>query len=284
MDTQKQMNFKLNLRPFLNCLDADDMYLEQVLKDSYLVPPAAPNQNYNLSDPKSVEMSSQHQALDVMEMVYKNKLRNGFFIEAGAADCEFSVSLPLEHNYGWTGVLVEMSPHFYEKCKKKGRKSYLLNSCVGVEKQAHFTQFNLFSSGVADKENKLSAMSGFNSYTNYDYTEGVLTVQCFNLESIIYAAGTEKVNLFVLDIEGYELAVLRSIRWDRVDIEVLSIETDLAGIMMKDSSPKMIQEFMENKGYTRFEHRNDPSKILAENQNTLFVRNDIVKKYNVVQL
>ena len=33
-------------------------------------------------------------------------MQNGFFVEAGAADCELSSSLPLEHNFGWTGRFV----------------------------------------------------------------------------------------------------------------------------------------------------------------------------------
>lgn len=48
-------------------------------------------------------MISQPQAVDVMEMVYKNMLYNGFFVEAGAANCEYSVSLPLEKYYNWSG-------------------------------------------------------------------------------------------------------------------------------------------------------------------------------------
>ena len=39
-----------------------------------------------------------------MEMVYKNNLTNGFFLEAGAQNCEWSVTLPLEANFGWTGM------------------------------------------------------------------------------------------------------------------------------------------------------------------------------------
>ena len=48
-------------------------------------------------------------------------IQNGFFVEAGAADCEFSVSLPLEANYGWTGILVEAVPGFFKHCKKVHR-------------------------------------------------------------------------------------------------------------------------------------------------------------------
>ena len=40
------------------------------------------------------------------------------------------------------------------------------------------------------------------------------------MESILNAVGQPTVNLFVLDIEGFELAVLKSINWEKVNIEV----------------------------------------------------------------
>ena len=60
-------------------------------------------------------------------------------------------------------------------------------------------------------------------------------MQCFPLYSLLLALGNPTVNLFVLDIEGFELAVLESIPWDKVDIEVLDVETDLAGLVQKGS-------------------------------------------------
>ena len=51
------------------------------------------------------------------------------------------------------------------------------------------------------------------------------------------------------------LSNFRTIPWDKVDIEVISIEVDLAGKLMPDSSPEMIYELLENAGYTRFRHR-----------------------------
>ena len=45
-------------------------------------------------------------------------------------------------------------------------------------------------------------------------------VQCFPLESILSALYNPVVNLFVLDVEGFEFAILRAIDWTKVDIEV----------------------------------------------------------------
>ncbi len=45
-------------------------------------------------------------------------------------------------------------------------------------------------------------------------------IQCFPLYSLLLALGNPTVNFFVLDIEGAEYLVLKTIPWDKVDIEV----------------------------------------------------------------
>ena len=41
--------------------------------------------------------------------------------------------------------------------------------------------------------------------------------------SLLFSLGNPTVNLFVLDIEGFELAVLRTINFKKVDIQVKEI-------------------------------------------------------------
>ncbi len=57
--------------------------------------------------------------------------KNGFFIECGAFDGEqLSNTLLLEIRYGWTGLLIEMDPHFYTQLRGKNRKAYSINACL----------------------------------------------------------------------------------------------------------------------------------------------------------
>ena len=74
--------------------------------------------------------------------------------------------------------------------------------------------------------------------------------------------------------------MLRTIPWDRVDIEVLTVETDLAGRVLKGSRQEII-DLMESAGYTRFDHRNNINPVTGMPQDDLFVRNDAVTKYGV---
>ena len=59
---------------------------------------------------------------------------------------------------------------------------------------------------------------------------------------------------------------------------MLSVETDLAGRVL-DGSRQEIIELLENAGYTRFDHRKNINAVTGVAQDDLFVRNDVVKKY-----
>jgi hypothetical protein len=48
----------------------------------------------------------------------------------------------------------------------------------------------------------------------------VLQMQCFPLYSLLLSMGNPKVNLLVLDVEGAETLVLKTVPWAKVDIEV----------------------------------------------------------------
>ena len=74
--------------------------------------------------------------------------------------------------------------------------------------------------------------------------------------------------------------MLRTIPWDKVDIEVLTVETDLAGKVLEGSRQEII-DLMESAGYTRFDHRNNINPVTGMPQDDLFVRNDVVTKYGV---
>ena len=52
----------------------------------------------------------------------------------------------------------------------------------------------------------------------------LLYVPCFSLNTIMSALGVNKVDYFSLDVEGGELDVLKSIKYDKIEIDSFSIE------------------------------------------------------------
>jgi len=287
-----QLDFVMH-RPLFNCLKADEDYLIGEMKKSYFHRPSATPGDLNLIDTRWAEFEPNHQAKDINDMVFKNRLTNGFFLEAGAMDCENSVTLPFERQLNWTGLLVEAVPAFFKQCKEKNRRATLMHSCVGTDARPKFIDIDTLSAGSADafkpgvdEKKTFKVMAGIAAPSENRRSKGqVVRMQCFPVYSMLLAMDNPTVNLFVLDIEGWELAVLRTIPWDKVDIEVVEVETDLAGQIMPGSSRQAIIDLMTEAGYARFDHHSyDYNPKTGMNQNDLFVRRDIVDKYNVVQL
>ena len=78
------------------------------------------------------------------------------------------------------------------------------------------------------------------------------------------------------------LKVLQTIPWDLVDIEVVSVETHLAGRVMEGSRAEIIS-FMESRGYTHRRHNTGSGYRNTELKDDLFVRTDILHTLDMVK-
>ncbi|XP_023336284.1 protein Star [Eurytemora carolleeae] len=189
-----------------------------------------------------------------------------------------SVSLYFEKEYNWTGLLVEANPMDYEKGLEKNRKGLYVNTCLGVQSSPH-TAFLDFSPKI--KGTEWTSMAGLSD----SKTSSGIQMQCLPLYSLIQAAGNPTVNLLILDIEGAELAVLKTVPWDKVDIQVMTVETDLVGDTgISGGSQETIRNFIISQGYRMFRHKHNTNFMTGKDNNDLFVREDIVKLWNIQQL
>ena len=88
-----------------------------------MVPPPSKEVEYNFSK-KSIERINTNgqakQPILINENILKNRIKSGFFIEAGAYDGEvFSNTLFFELKQSWTGLLIEPNPEAFQLLHKK---------------------------------------------------------------------------------------------------------------------------------------------------------------------
>ena len=72
----------------------------------------------------------------------------------------------------------------------------------------------------------------------------ILPVYCFPLYSILLAMNQTHVDYFSLDVEGFELEILKTIPFDKLDITTFSVEYAHA-----PKGGKEYIEFMKQNGY-----------------------------------
>ena len=81
------------------------------------------------------------------------------------------------------------------------------------------------------------------------------TVECYPLYSLFLAVGIgQKIDFLSLDIEGAELAVLKTIPWDKVRIELVMIE-------INHSDKQELTNVMTKAGYEVYKNLKDQDII-----------------------
>ena len=113
---------------------------------------------------------------------------------------------------------------------KRNRKAWATSSCLATKTRPHIVPFSR------------GAMAGIVREDDYD-------MQCVPLYSLLMAtAGNVTVNYLSLDLEGAELQVLETLPWDKVDIEVMTVETHHAGKVFPGTIQD-IRQYLEEQGY-----------------------------------
>ena len=124
------------VKPYHNCLEMDSPHLTSYIKDHLLVSPSTVEYNFSRPLDQLNETSLQGevgQPLEVDQIVYGGKLKDGFFIEAGAHDFETnSDSLYFEMNHNWSGLLVEPHPLGFHKGLRTNRKAWGVETCLST--------------------------------------------------------------------------------------------------------------------------------------------------------
>lgn len=221
-------------------LEQDDACLVNLIRSHFLHPPSSAK--LNLDNPE-VENPSMGQAQAILEIL--NNKEKGFFIECGALDGEIrSNTMYMEQKLGWEGVLIEADPENFEKVKQKNRRAWSVPACLSTSSTPKKLLFDQrFNQGRISQNQEDTIVR-----------LGSVHVQCFPIYSILAALNQTTVDYFSLDIEGDELAVLKTIPWDRVNIKTLSVE-----FIHGKEGKEEIKLYMEKQGYRVFKEVTDPN-------------------------
>lgn len=165
---------------------------------------------------------------------------------------------------GSKGICVEPDISLISLLKKARPRDIILNMGVSVTVAAeadfyffdgHYNAWNTFSKDDADKKSKESGIAYRKS-----------KVQLETVENIADTYNFQHVNFISLDVEGLDLAILRSIDFKKLKPELLCVETIEFSLNNSLNKNQEIINYMLSQGY----------RVYADtNLNTLFCRNDI---------
>lgn len=182
--------------------------------------------------------------IDLKLRPYLLKIKNGFFVEAGANNgISQSNTLYFEKNYGWKGILVEPVPELASEAKKNRPMAIVeeaaLVSFLYEEKTISMRYGGLMSLVEGAMKTKAEEDKHIeNAKTIKNINTRVLVVPTMTLSHILEKHGIKKIDFLSLDVEGYELEALRGLDLTKYSPKYILVEArykDEIDIFMKKS-------------------------------------------------
>lgn len=153
-------------------------------------------------------MSATVNISDITER-YLN-FNNGFFIEVGAANGIFqSNTHGLETSKNWRGILIEPNTAEYQACISNRPNSKVYNcALVGYEYGWETVKMNYRTWNGSD-HGAVTSVSDSSINPIWGAHTSEYTIRARTLDSILEEEQVGKIDFFSLDVEGYELNVLK---------------------------------------------------------------------------
>lgn len=205
------------------------------------------NKNYNTFTLKFFSQIEQDKYY--IENICKYKC-NGIFLDIGAYDgITGSNTYFLETILNWSGILIEANPESYHKCIKT-RTSKCYNNAI-------YKDDDILIDFIIPKGDELDGgkeqLAGIKEYIKEEslqyfsknYKENdVIKVKTKNINTILEENKIYHIDYMSLDIEGYELEVLKTINFDKFKIYYITVEHGCI-----QSYQESIRNFLLSKGY-----------------------------------
>ena len=169
-----------------------------------------------------------------------NETLGGTFLEIGGLDgIKYSNTFFFERKLDWRGILIEGHPSNDIRVSQPQRPNSAIFT-VAVCPRIHNLPGNLTftAGGGATGAAVVHSSQSFLEDWHKNDSEG-LVVSCIPIQSIIESTGLLDIDLFSLDVEGAELAVLETLDFSNTNIRVLVVELDQSN-MAKDEGVRRL--------------------------------------------
>lgn len=146
-----------------------------------------------------------------------DRKHEGVFVEVGANDPHNGSQTWLLEQNGWTGMLVEPQAALCDKLRRERKNSAVFQvACSGPDKEGEASLHIAAHDGISTLEPQADSHG-----IQFVGTE---RVKITTLDKVLSMAGTVKVDFLSLDVEGYEIEVMRGFDFKKYQPSLILIE------------------------------------------------------------
>jgi len=185
----------------------------------------------------------------ILDKILK-KYSKGFYVDVGAYDpTRFSNTLRF-YEKGWSGINIEPNVVQYNKFVRARSRDINLNIGVG-SKNGALTYYQIIPTTLSTFSKQMA-----DEYMNHGYTmEGKKKVPVLKLSDIFSKYAKNRfIHYISIDVEGYEVDVLKSNNWKKYRPLVICLEVHFSHINIVDDKKRelMIMNYLHSIGYLFF--------------------------------
>jgi FkbM family methyltransferase len=192
--------------------------------------------------------NSQDKQDEYLEKNVFKGYKKGFFVDVGAHDGKtINNTLYFETANNWKGINVEPIKDVYDQLVVNRPKCINLNCAIDEkEGQSEFIYNKGYTEMISGLKNHYDPRHHnrlANENNHFGSTSHIINVDTNTLSNIFNKYGVKHVNYLSIDVEGAEFAVIKSIDFDNVFIDVIGFENNY-----NDTSLPIV-DYLQNKGY-----------------------------------
>ena len=148
----------------------------------------------------------------------------GYLVVAGAFDGVYDDPTFGLESFGWTTLCIEPNPEAFDKLVVNRSKAMCLQFALGTEPRDN-VPFEVFPVGGGASFSSFKASDAIRGvFYYYDSPEKIINVNVRTLDYCVELAGFKDVDVLTVDVEGWELEVLKSFSLDIWKPKLLVIE------------------------------------------------------------
>jgi FkbM family methyltransferase len=173
-------------------------------------------------------------------------MNNLTYVDIGAHHPVQLSNTYLFYKKGCSGVCIEPDPTLYSELKNKRRRDLCLNVGVGIGHDCK-ADYYIMTSKTLNTFSKETA-ERYSSYGKQQI-EGIIQIPLISINKIVEQNFHPHPNLISLDVEGWELQILKTFDFKRFRPEIFCIETLTYAEDKSEKKLKDIINFMELNEY-----------------------------------
>ena len=148
-------------------------------------------------------------------LLTRNKIEKGFYIEVGAYDPFIYSNTYFFYKKGWNGICIEPNPVAAEKLKIKRPNDIILNTAISNHRSVAKFALSKSCSGILDQNY---------TFRNQKHEE-IIDVKCVPLSDIIEQYAINKsIDFLSIDCEGHDLTILQTAAWNKARPKIVLVE------------------------------------------------------------